>query len=212
MKHGVLGRICDSGLVPVIRAAAADEATKIADACVAGGAVAVEITFTVPGAANVVYQLAHREGYGNFLVGAGTVLDPETARIAIMSGAQFVVSPALNRETAILCNRYQIPYLPGAGTVREIIEAMECGAEIVKLFPAETMVPTFAKGVKAALPQASLMPTGGVTVANVHEWIGAGCVAIGVGSHLTGSAKDGDFQAITELTKKFLETIRKARE
>jgi len=211
MKHEVLGRICDSGLVPVIRAAAADEAAKIADACLAGGAVAIEITFTVPGAATLVYQLAQREPASTFIVGAGTVLDPETARIAIMSGAKFVVSPALNRETAMLCNRYQIPYLPGAGTVREVIEAMECGSEIVKLFPAETMGPAFAKAVKAALPQASLMPTGGVTVANVQEWIAAGCAAVGVGSNLTGSAKGGDFETITALTKKFLDEIRKAR-
>jgi 2-dehydro-3-deoxyphosphogluconate aldolase/(4S)-4-hydroxy-2-oxoglutarate aldolase len=211
MKHEVLGRICDSGLVPVIRAAAADEATKIADACLAGGAVAIEITFTVPGAANVLNQLAQRQASSTFILGAGTVLNPETARIAIMSGAKFVVSPALNRETARLCTEYQIPYVPGAGTVREVIEAMECGAEIVKLFPAETMGPAFAKAVKAVLPQAALMPTGGVTVANVHEWIAAGCVAVGVGSNLTGSAKRGDFQTITTLTKQFLDEIRKAR-
>jgi 2-dehydro-3-deoxyphosphogluconate aldolase/(4S)-4-hydroxy-2-oxoglutarate aldolase len=202
----VLSTIRDSGLVPVIRADSSDEALKIADACLAGGATVVEITFTVSAAASVISQLS------GFIVGAGTVMDPETARTAISAGAKFVVSPALNRETAMLCNQHQIPYLPGAGTVREIIEAMECGARIVKLFPAETMGTAFVKAVKAVIPHASLMPTGGVSVTNVHEWIAAGSAAVGVGSNLTGAARHGDFQAVTNLTKQFLQEIRKARE
>jgi 2-dehydro-3-deoxyphosphogluconate aldolase/(4S)-4-hydroxy-2-oxoglutarate aldolase len=211
LKVEILHRICDSGLIAVVRAPAPDEAVRIADACAGGGAEVLEITFTVPGAANVIYQLCDRKDSARYVVGAGTVLDPETARIAILSGAKFIVSPALNTETAKLCNRYQIPYLPGAATVREVIEAMECGADIIKVFPGDTTGPAFVKAVKAALPQASLVPTGGVSIENVRTWIAAGCVAVGAGGNLTRSAADGDFNTITELTKRFIEEIRTAR-
>src|SRR5262249_32302877 len=157
-NRDVLSTIRDSGLVPVIRTDSSDEAVKIADACLAGGATVVEITFTVPAAAAVISQLSSRSSSRDFIVGAGTVMNAETARTAISAGAKFVVSPALNRETAMLCSQHEIPYLPGAGTVREIIEAMECGARIVKLFPAETMGTAFVKAVKAVIPHASLMP------------------------------------------------------
>src|SRR5437870_3087639 len=126
LKLQVLGRIVESGLVAVIRAQSSDEASRIAEACAEGGAAAVEITFTVPGTAAVIEDLAKRHSPSQILIGAGTVLDAETARIALLSGAQFIISPALNMNTARLCNRYQIPYIPGAGTVREVIEAMEC--------------------------------------------------------------------------------------
>src|SRR5579871_5846126 len=127
LKHEVLGRICDSGLIAVIRAANPEDAVRIAEACRAGGATAIEITYTVPNAVVAIGQLSQRKEFSDCVVGAGTVLDPETARIAILSGAKFIVAPALNAETAKLCNRYQIPYIPGASTVREIIEGMECG-------------------------------------------------------------------------------------
>ena len=127
-KLNVLHRIIDSGLVAIVRADVSDHAARIAEACAKGGVVALEITFTVPGAAKVIETLAREYKTSEMIIGAGTVLDPETARIAILSGAQFVVSPALNNETARLCNRYQIPHMPGTGTVKEIIEAMEAGA------------------------------------------------------------------------------------
>jgi 2-dehydro-3-deoxyphosphogluconate aldolase / (4S)-4-hydroxy-2-oxoglutarate aldolase len=145
------------------------------------------------------------------LIGAGTVLDPETARAAILAGAQFAVSPGLNPETARLCNRYQIPYMPGASTVKEVIEGMECGADIVKVFPGETLGPAFVKAVRGPLPQASLMPTGGVSLENVGEWIRAGCVAVGVGGTLTAGATTGDFQSIAQMSRQFITSIRQAR-
>jgi len=182
------------------------------DACAEGGAAAIEITFTVPGATAVIEDLAKRYQAKQISLGAGTVLDPETARIAILAGAQFVVSPSLNVDTARLCNRYQIPYLPGASTIREIVEAMECGADIIKIFPGETLGPAFVKAAKAPLPQASLMPTGGVSIDNAEEWIKAGSVALGVGGNLTAGAKTGDFKSITELTRRFVSVIREARE
>jgi 2-dehydro-3-deoxyphosphogluconate aldolase / (4S)-4-hydroxy-2-oxoglutarate aldolase len=209
-KIEVLRKIVASGLVSVIRAESHDQAERIADACTQGGVGAVEITYTVPRATSVIEHLAKKFS-GDIALGAGTVLDPETARIAILAGAQFVVSPSLNPETARLCNRYQIPYMPGAATIREVIEAMECGADIVKVFPGETLGPAFVKAVKGPLPQASLMPTGGVTLENVGEWIKAGSVAIGVGSNLTAGAKTGDFSSITQLARQFVEKIKEAR-
>ena len=170
----------------------------------------LEITFTVPGAAKVIETLS--KSYAEqMIVGAGTVLDPETARVAILSGAKFVVSPALNPETARLCNRYQIPHMPGTGTVKEIIEAMEAGAEIIKIFPSEGLGPGFVRAVRSPLPQAQLMPTGGVSLDNVTDWIQAGCVAVGVSGHLTGAKTASDSKTITETAKQFLAKIQKAR-
>jgi 2-dehydro-3-deoxyphosphogluconate aldolase/(4S)-4-hydroxy-2-oxoglutarate aldolase len=210
-KLDVLRQITDTGLVVIVRANSADEAVRIVDACAEGGAKAIEVTFTVPGAAAVIEKLAQRSDARQIAIGAGTVLDPETARIALLAGAQFIVSPALNGETARLCNRYQIPYLPGAGTIGEIIEAMECGADIVKVFPGETLGPAFVRAALAPLPQASLMPTGGIAIDNASEWIAAGSVALGVGGSLTAGARKGDFKAVTDLTRRFLSVIREAR-
>jgi len=210
-KYAVLQKIVDSGLVAVIRAESTEQAKKIADACVAGGAAAIEVTFTVPKATGLIEELAAVYRAGEIIIGAGTVLDPETARVAILAGAQYVVSPHLNVDTMRLCNRYQIPCMPGAATTREIIEAMEAGADIIKVFPGETLGPGFVKAVKGPLPQASLMPTGGVSLDNTAEWIKAGCVAVGVGGNLTAGAKKGDYGSITSLAKEFINRIREAR-
>jgi 2-dehydro-3-deoxyphosphogluconate aldolase/(4S)-4-hydroxy-2-oxoglutarate aldolase len=208
-KIEVLAKIAASGLIAVIRAENPNQALRVAEACAEGGVAALEITFTVPGASGVIEHLAKNSH--QILVGAGTVLDPETARIAILAGAQFVVSPALNPETARLCNRYQIPYMPGAGTIREVIEAMECGAAIVKVFPGEILGPAFVKAVKGPLPQAQLMPAGGVNLENVAEWIEAGSFAVGVGGNLTAGATNSDFASITQLAQRFVDRIKQAR-
>jgi 2-dehydro-3-deoxyphosphogluconate aldolase/(4S)-4-hydroxy-2-oxoglutarate aldolase len=210
-KLKVLETIIQSGLVAVIRAENSGQVSRIAEACAAAGVAAVEVTFTVPGAAKVIEDLA-KEYASKIVIGAGTVLDAETARVAILSGARFVVAPSLNREAAALCNRYAIPYMPGAGSTGEIIQAMEHGADIVKVFPGEVLGPAFVKAVRGPLPHASLMPTGGVTIANVGEWIKAGCVAVGVGSNLTAGAKTGDFKSITDLAKQFIAEIERARQ
>jgi 2-dehydro-3-deoxyphosphogluconate aldolase/(4S)-4-hydroxy-2-oxoglutarate aldolase len=209
-KLKVLQKIIDSGLVAVVRAETAEQAIRIADACAKGGVGALEVTFTVPGAAEVIATLA-KNCSPDIALGAGTVLDPETARIAILAGAQYIISPSLNPETAKLCNRYQVPYMPGAGSVRDVVEAMECGADIIKAFPGEILGPGFVKAVKAPLPQASLMPTGGVSIENVEEWIKAGSVAVGVGGNLTAGAKKGDYDSITSLARQFIEKIKQAR-
>jgi 2-dehydro-3-deoxyphosphogluconate aldolase/(4S)-4-hydroxy-2-oxoglutarate aldolase len=211
-KLKILGKIMDSGLVAVVRAEGSEEASRIADACAKGGVGAIEITFTVPGAAGVIEDLVRRDAARDILIGAGTVLDPETARTAILAGAQFIVAPSLNSDTARLCNRYQVPYVPGAGSVKEIIESMEWGADIIKVFPGETLGPAFVKAVRGPLPHACLMPTGGVSLENVGAWIQAGCVAVGVGAQLTAGAKRRDFQSIADLAGQFMAKIRQARE
>ncbi|HMD17525.1 MAG TPA: bifunctional 2-keto-4-hydroxyglutarate aldolase/2-keto-3-deoxy-6-phosphogluconate aldolase [Terriglobales bacterium] len=209
-KLEVLGKIAASGLVAVIRADSPEQAERIAEACALGGVAAIEITYTVPGATRVIEHLAKKVS-SQILLGAGTVLDSETARIAILAGAHFVVSPALNPETARLCNRYQVPYMPGAGTIGEVIAAMECGADIVKVFPGEILGPAFVKAVKGPLPQAQLMPTGGVSIENVAEWMKAGAFAVGAGGNLTAGGKTGDFKSITHLARQFVEKIKEAR-
>jgi 2-dehydro-3-deoxyphosphogluconate aldolase / (4S)-4-hydroxy-2-oxoglutarate aldolase len=209
-KLETLRKIVESGLVSIIRAENLEQAERMTDACGSGGIAAVEITYTVPGATKAIEHFAKKFS-GHILLGAGTVLDPETARIAILAGAQFVVSPALNVETARLCNRYAIPYMPGIGTIGEVIAAMEAGADIVKVFPGETLGPAFVKATRGPLPQAAMMPTGGVTLENVGEWIAAGAVAVGVGGNLTAGAKTGDYGSITTLAQKFVEKIKEAR-
>lgn len=211
-KLDILKRITDAGLVAVVRAESSEQALRIAEATVAGGCPAIEVTFTVPGAHRVIEALAERYQPSELILGAGTVLDSETARIAILSGATYVVSPSLNMETVRLCNRYQVPVMPGVMTIRDVIEAMEAGADIIKLFPGEAFGPTLIKAIKGPLPQAPLMPTGGVDVNNVSEWIKAGAVAVGAGSSLTGGAKTGDYEAITRTAREFIERIRAARE
>ena len=210
-KLDILRRITDAGLVAVVRAETAEAATRITDAVLEGGCPAVEMTFTVPGAHRVIEALAARYKPSELILGAGTVLDPETARIAILSGATYVVAPSLNVETVRLCNRYQVPVMPGAMTVREVLEALEAGADIVKLFPGEAFGPAIIKAIKGPLPQVPLMPTGGVDLSNVSEWIKAGAVAVGAGGSLTGGAKTGDFASVTRTAREFVEKIREAR-
>jgi 2-dehydro-3-deoxyphosphogluconate aldolase/(4S)-4-hydroxy-2-oxoglutarate aldolase len=210
-KLEILRRITDVGLVAVVRAETADQALHIAEAVQAGGAAALEVTFTVPGAHRVIEALAERYKPADLILGAGTVLDPETARIAILSGATYIVAPSLNPETVRLCSRYQVPSMPGAMTIREVLDALEAGADIVKLFPGEAFGPGIVKAIKGPLPQAPLMPTGGVGLENVADWIKAGAVAVGVGGSLTTGAKTGDYASITRVAREFVEKIRAAR-
>lgn len=210
-KEKVLAEIKRVGLVAVVRAESSEQAVKITDACIAGGVAAIEITFTVPGAHRVIEELAARYQSGEIIIGAGTVLDPETARVAILSGAQYIVSPCLNLETVKLCNRYQIACMPGAMTIKEVVECMEAGADVVKIFPGELFGPAIIKAIKGPIPHAPLMPTGGVSLENVSQWIKAGAVAVGVGGNLTAGAKTGDYSSITAIGKEFIAKIQEAR-
>lgn len=206
-----LQRIVDRGIVAVVRAENAEKALAVAEAIKAGGIDIIEITLTVPGCMDVIRELARAYSGKEVLIGAGTVLGPETARTALLSGAEFVVSPHLNPETVRLCNRYQKVCIPGAMSVTEVVQAMECGADIVKVFPGSVLGVEFVKAVKAPLPQAPLLPTGGVSLDNVGAWLKAGCVAVGVGGELTKGAKTGDYAQVTATAEAFMERIREAR-
>lgn len=210
-KHEVVKKITDVGVVAVVRAKDADQAKRITEACLAGGVNAIEMTFTVPAAHHVMEELAATYSSGEIVLGAGTVLDSETARIAILSGAKFVVTPGLSLATIKLCNRYQIPVMPGAVSVRDAVEAMEAGADIIKIFPGELYGPKIIKALKGPLPHINLMPTGGVDTNNVGEWICAGAVAVGAGGALTSPANSGDYAGVTERAKELVEKVRQAR-
>lgn len=210
-KIKVLNRVVETGVVAVIRGLDVEEAIKIASSSVEGGIDILEITFTVPKANIVIERLVNMYG-DKAVVGAGTVLDSETARIAILSGAQFIVGPNFDLEVAKLCNRYGIPYMAGCMTINEIIKAMEAGTDVIKLFPGSVYGPSMIKDIKAPLPQVTIMPTGGVSLENVHEWIGNGCIAVGVGGALTAPAKTGDYKKISEIAKQFVDKVKEARE
>jgi 2-dehydro-3-deoxyphosphogluconate aldolase/(4S)-4-hydroxy-2-oxoglutarate aldolase len=210
-KLSVMKRIVDSGVIAVVRAESPEQALKIADAVKAGGVEAIEITMTVPGALSVIEELAGRFSPEEMLIGAGTVLDAETAVAAVRAGARFLVSPALDLGMVRTANRYQVVCMAGAMTPGEVIAVMESGCDFVKLFPGNLIGPGGARAIKGPLPQAPLIPTGGVSLANAAEWIKAGCEAIGVGGELTGGARTGDHGAVTAAAKQFVEVVRGAR-
>ena len=179
----VTGKLIDSGLVAVIRLNSGAKLPGIIEALCQGGVNALEITMTTPGALAIIKDIAEKTG-DDFLIGAGSVLDPETARQAILNGAQFVVGPVFNPEVLRLCHRYDKVDIPGAFTPTEILAAWEQGADIVKVFPATTLGPGYMKDVLGPLPQVKLLPTGGVTLANAAEFIRAGACCLGVGTAL----------------------------
>ena len=211
-KYDLLNKVVESGVVAVVRASSADDAIKISEACIAGGINAIEVTFTVDYAHDVIKGLKQKFNKCELVIGAGTVLDSETARVAILNGADFIVSPGFDLESAKLCNRYQVPYLPGCVTITEIVRAMEAGCDVVKLFPGSLAGPSYVKAVKGPLPHANIMPTGGVSLSNVAEWIKAGVVAVGVGGELTAPAKKGEYDKVTENAKAFVEAVKAAKE
>lgn len=210
-KEQVLTKIQDCGIVAVVRAETTDEAQRIAEACLEGGVAAIELTFTVPHADKVIEFLANKYSPQEMILGAGTVMDAETARMAMLCGAQYIVSPYFDAETVRMCNRYRMAVMPGVMSVREAVLAMEAGADILKIFPADLFGPKIIKDIKGPLPYAKMMPTGGVTADNASEWIKAGAVALGAGGSLTAGAKTGDYALITETAKKFVKNIKQAR-
>ena len=211
-KLETLSKIKSCGLVAVVRAKDEAEAERITEACIEGGVAAIELTFTVPKAHRLIEHMADKYALnGDIIIGAGTVLDSETARIAVLSGAQYVVSPHLDESILRLCARYRIACMPGVFTPTEAVRALELGADILKIFPGDIATPKFIRALHGPLPQAQMMPSGGVSLENAADWIAAGAVALGAGGSLTGSAKDGDFAAITEKAKRFIEIINESR-
>ncbi len=211
-KIGVLERLKDIGIVPVLRCSVEGHAMDLAAAIAAGGITVLEVTMTVPGATRVIARLV-KECPG-ILVGAGTVLDAETARMCILEGAQFVVSPALNLKTIEMCQRYSIAALPGALTPTEVVTAWQAGADVVKIFPASAMGgASYLKSLKAPLPQVEMIPTGGVSVATAHAFLEAGAFALGVGADLVDmdAILAGNPEKITATAAKYLSIIRDFR-
>lgn len=209
LKIDILQSLRTAGIVAIVRESSEAHALNVAQACIDGGITAVEIAYTTPGAMRVLETL--RTINPQVLLGAGTVLDAETARIAILSGAQFIISPAVNVDTIRLCSRYQIAALPGAMTPTEIVTAMEAGADFVKVFPADTLGPSYIKALRGPLPHAPLMPTGGVTRDNLADWFAAGSVAVGVGGSLTSPAKAADYASIAGNARGFVERMNDIR-
>ena len=213
-KEQVLARLKEDCLVAVVRAKNLEQGEKVIDAIIEGGINFIEICMTVDEGspidliANMVAKYKDNE---KIVIGAGTVLDPETARMAIMAGANYIVSPGLNVETIKLCNRYRVPMLPGVMTPTEAITALEAGCDIIKVFPGNIVGPAAISSFKGPLPQGEFMPSGGVDVDNVDKWLKAGAYAVGTGSSLTKGAKTGDFAAVTAKAKEFVEAVAAAR-
>jgi 2-dehydro-3-deoxyphosphogluconate aldolase/(4S)-4-hydroxy-2-oxoglutarate aldolase len=213
-KSDVIDRIIQTGLIPVVRAESSDIAMRAIDAIKEGGISVLEITMTVPGAIRVIEEVARRFGE-DAIVGAGTVLDAETARACILAGAQFIVSPALDLDTISCCRRYSIPVMPGAMTPSEVVTAWKAGADFVKVFPANAVGgASYIKALKAPLPQVELVPTGGVSLKTAADFIKAGAAALGVGADLvdTAALRKGEDKAISERAKQFIEIVKSARE
>lgn len=212
-KAEVMQRLRDTGIIPIVRAESAEQAMRAVDAVKAGAVDIVEVTMTVPGAVRLIEQLANRYGH-EVLIGAGTVLDPQTARDCMLAGAQFIVSPALNEETIECCCGNDVAVLPGALTPTEVVRAWKAGADAVKVFPAGAVGgASYLKSLKAPLPQIELVPTGGVSLKTAADFIKAGAMALGVGADLIDpqALREGREELITERARQFLGIIREAR-
>lgn len=204
-SHQYLDRVLNNGLVAILRAPSGDQLVKVAEALYEGGVEILEVTLTVPNALEIINDVSKRLG-DKVILGAGSVLDPETARAALLAGSEFIVSPVVNLDVIKLCRRYSKLIMPGAFTPTEIITAWEAGADIVKVFPADVGGPSYLKAVKAPLPQVRLMPTGGVDLNTMESFVKAGACAVGLGSSLVDkeAIAKGDMAKLTELASQYV--------
>lgn len=212
-KREVFNRMIGEGVIPVVRVTSAQEAMDVSDAIKEGGISLIEITMSVQGAIDVIKELT-KKYKDEIIMGAGTILDPETGRAALLAGAQFIVTPTLNLEVIQLAHRYSAVVVPGAMTPTEILTAWNAGADMVKVFPAAQVGgPEYLKALKGPLPQILLVPTGGVNLQNVGAFIKAGASAIGVGGELVDkkAVKEKKFNVITENARQYLKAVREAR-
>jgi 2-dehydro-3-deoxyphosphogluconate aldolase/(4S)-4-hydroxy-2-oxoglutarate aldolase len=211
-KDKNLQTITDCGVVAIVRVSSAREAVDVCMAIAKGGVTPIEVTMTVPGAIDAIreFKSAVKE---EVLIGAGTVLDPETARACILAGADFIVSPTLNLEVIKVCRRYSKIIIPGTFTPTEILTAWEAGADIVKVFPASVGGPGYLKDIMGPLPQVKLVPTGGVNLETTPEFIKAGAVAVAAGTSLVNkkAVSEQNWDAITETARKFVAAVKQAR-
>lgn len=206
LKYQVLNRVRELGIVPVIRGNSKDEALGYCKALIDGGIDILEVTFTIPNALDVFKELKDQLP-DTATLGAGTVMDATTARLAILNGAKFIVSPGFSEEVAKMCNLYQVPYMPGCMTFTEMTKALEYGVDLIKLFPGSLPGPSYVKAIHGPLPQANIMPTGGVSLENIEDWFDAGVYAVGAGYNLVKGSHD----EIVEQSKKYLAKIAECR-
>lgn len=208
----ILNKLKKSGLIAVVRGKDKAEALNATAAIIEGGIKGIELTFTVPEAEEVIEELVKKyEADSDIVIGAGTVLDAITARIAIMAGAEYIVSPTFDLETAKICNLYQIPYLPGCMTITEMKNALRAGVDIVKLFPGSAFGPSIVKAFKAPLPQLNIMPTGGVSLDNIADWFEAGVICVGVGGNLLAPMSEGNFDEVKKIAETYVRILEKIR-
>lgn len=208
-KTEILTRVEKAGVVAVVREKDSEGAFEAAQAVIKGGIKGIEVTFSVPHADRIIEKLmTEYQNDEEVVIGAGTVLDAVTARLAIMAGAEFIVSPCFDRKVAELCNLYQVPYMPGCMTITEMQEAMKSGVDVVKLFPANNFSPQMIKAAKAPLPQVNIMPTGGINLENITAWKQAGAIVVGVGGNLFKGVATGDFDLVTETAASYMEKWR----
>lgn len=212
-KHEVLASLRSSGVVAIIRTDNPSDLAAVARALGAGGVKFVEITMTVPGALEIIRDAVAQLKDTDVFIGAGTVLDAQTARAAIIAGSQFIVSPGCDPDTVKLCNTYGVAVMPGALTPHEILQAWKCGADVVKVFPADIGGPDYIKTIKEPLPQVELLPTKGINFDTAASYIKAGAIAVGAGSNLVNKAliTAKDYKQITENAKRLIAVVREAK-
>lgn len=212
-KETQLQQVLDCGIVAVVRCPNSVQLVEVARALADGGVNVVEITMTVPGALEALRQVRHALG-DRLLLGAGTILDPETARAALLAGAEYLVAPTVNVEVIRLCQRYDKLIMPGAFSPTEILSAWEAGADIVKVFPADVVGPAFFKALRGPLPQIRLMPTGGVDLTTAAEFLKAGACCLGIGSQLVEprAVADSNFDRIRELAAQYVRIVSQTRQ
>ena len=212
IKINTLRALKECGVVAVVRGNSKEVGVEISKACVKGGVKALEVTYTNKFANDIIKELSEiYEGQDDVVIGAGTVLDAETARAAMLAGAKYIVSPAFDLETAKICNRYKVPYLPGIMTINEIIAAHEAGVDFVKLFPGSAFGQGYVKAIKGPLPYANIMVTGGVNIDNLHFWIKAAVDAVGIGGELNKLGEEGKFDEITAICEQYMAKLHEAR-
>ncbi|GAX00269.1 bifunctional 2-keto-4-hydroxyglutarate aldolase/2-keto-3-deoxy-6-phosphogluconate aldolase [Secundilactobacillus mixtipabuli] len=204
----LLNKLQHVGVISVVRAESPEKAEKIAEAVLNGGVMGIELTYTVPHADQVITDLVKKFAKTDAVIGAGTVLDATSARLAIIAGADFIVSPTFDIATAKMCNLYQVPYIPGVFTPTEAQLAMSYGSEVVKLFPGSLATPGAIKELKGPFPYISVMPSGGVTSENLSDWFEAGALVVGAGSNLVGPAQNNDFEGVTRNAQKYMVALR----
>jgi len=212
VKIKVLKALEKCGIVAVVRGNTKEVGVKISEACINGDVKAIEVTYTNKFANDIIKELCEKyEKFEDVVIGAGTVLDSETARLAILAGAKYIVSPSFNEETAKLCNRYKIPYIPGVMTINEIVKAHENGVDVVKVFPGSAFGPAYVGAIKGPLPYASVMVTGGVNLENIDIWKKAGVDLVGIGGELNTLGENGKFEEITKLCSEYVKKFNQSR-